>query len=187
MPKQKNTLLSQQLPISEKLIERRIHLIRGQQVMFDNDLAELYEVPTKRLNEAVKRNKDRFPADFMFQPKPEEIISLRSQIATLEKGRGKYSKYTPYAFTDYGVIMLSSVLNSYRAIRMNIIIVRAFVNLKLMLEEYKGLSKQVAKIKGTQDLHTQVLARVVKNLKIISSPPKVNAIGFEWRPKSRFK
>lgn len=81
--------------------------------------------------------------------------------------------------------MLSSVLNSHRAIQMNIAIVRAFIKLKQMLEEYKGLAKQVAKIKGTQDLHTKVLVKVIKNLKIISTPSKINTIGFHWKPKTK--
>jgi hypothetical protein len=174
------------LPVSSNLIKRRIHLIRNQQVMLDTDLAELYQVPTKRLNEAVKRALDRFPEDFMFQLTKEEAqnlrfqfgtSSLRSQFATLEKGRGKYSKYLPYAFTEYGVIMLSSILNSQRAIQMNITVVRAFIQLREMLEEYKDLSKQVIKIKGMQDLHTKVLIKVVKNLKRISTA-NTNAIGF---------
>jgi hypothetical protein len=181
MPKQKNIPLTDKLPISTKLIERRIHLIRGQQVMLDKDLAELYQVPTKVLNQAVRRNKYRFPNDFMFQLNAKEALALRSQIVTLDNGRGKYFKYAPFVFTDYGVAMLSSILHSERAIQMNIMIMKAFINLRVMLEEYKGLAKEVAKIKGTQDLHTQVLTRVVKNLKIISSPPKVNLIGFRYK------
>ncbi len=173
------------LPVSPNFIERRIFVIRDKQVMLDSDLAELYQVPTKRLNEAVKRNLARFPQDFMFQLNQQETDSLRSQIATLEKGRGKYSKYSAYAFTEYGIVMLSSVLNSYKAIQMNIAIVRSFIRLKQMLEEYRGLAKQVAKIKGTQDLHTKVLMKVIKNLKIISSPSKINAIGFQWKPKTK--
>jgi hypothetical protein len=154
--------------------------------MLDSDLAELYQVPTSRLNEAVKRNINRFPTDFMFQLTKEEsgnlkfqfgISSLRSQFATLK--RGQHRKYLPHAFTEYGVVMLSAVLNSYRAIQMNITIVRAFIELRVMLEEYKGLAKQVAKIKGVQDLHSKVLAKVIKNLKIISAPKNTNAIGFK--------
>ena len=178
MSKPKNTLLSHQLAVSEKLIERRIHLIRGQQVMFDKDLAELYEVPTKRLNEAVSRNRYRFPKDFMFQLTGEETENLRSQIATSSYGGRRYA---PFAFTEYGIIMLSSVLNSNKAIQMNITIVRAFINLRVMLEEYKSLSKEVARIKGVQDLHTKVLVKVVKNLKKISAPVKTSAIGFRMK------
>lgn len=184
------------LPVSSNFIERRIHSIRNQQVMLDSDLAELYQVKTKNLNKAVARNRDRFPTDFVFQLTESEAkelrfqfgtssltsqsaisnkTNLRSQIATSNYG-GR--RYLPYAFTEYGVVMLSSVLNSYRAIQMNITIVRAFIQLREMLEEYKGLAKQVAKIKGIQDLHTKVLVKVVKNLKIISTPKNTNVIGF---------
>jgi hypothetical protein len=185
--------ISNILPISSNFIERRIYTIRGQQVMLDSDLAELYQVETFNLNKAVKRNENRFPADFMFQLTKEEFFnlrfqfgmsSLRSQSAILKSGYGG-RRYLPYAFTEYGVVMLSSVLNSYKAIQMNIAIVRAFIKLKQMLEEYKSLAKQVAKIKGTQDLHTKVLLKVVRNLKIISTPSKINAIGFQWKPKSK--
>src|SRR5262249_54347225 len=103
-------------------IERAILLIREQKVMLGHDLAKLYGVPTKRLNEQVRRNIRRFPADFMFQLTVEEAQSLRSQIATLKPGRGRHRKYAPYAFTEQGVAMLSSVLNSDRAIEVNIAI-----------------------------------------------------------------
>ena len=172
------------LPVSPTFIERRIHLVRNQQVMMDSDLAELYQIETKALKRAVKRNFDRFPPDFMFELTKDEnknlryqfgTSSLRSQIATSSYG-GR--RYLSYAFTEYGVVMLSSILNSHRAIQMNIAIVRAFIKLREMLEEYKGLSKQVAKIKGVQDLHTKVLVKVVKNLKRISTPVNTTAIGF---------
>jgi hypothetical protein len=173
------------LPVSPNFIERRIYSIRNQQVMLDSDLAELYQVPTFRLIEAVKRNANRFPIDFMFQLNKQELKIWRSQIAISNPGARMGLRRPPYAFTEYGVVMLSSVLNSYRAIQMNISIVRAFIKLREMLEDYKGLAKQVAKIKGTQDLHTKVLVKVVKNLKIISTPTKTNAIGFHWKPKSK--
>ena len=108
------------LPVPLELVERRIYLIRGQKVMLDGDLAELYQVPTKRLNEAVRRNSNRFPEDFMFQLTQEEAESLRSQIATSNEGRGG-RRYLPHAFTELGVAMLSSVLNSERAVQMNML------------------------------------------------------------------
>ena len=98
-------------------IERLILLIRGHKVMMDAGLAELYGVPTKVFNQAVKRNKDRFPSDFMFQLTDEEFYSLRSQIVILETGRGRHRKYLPYAFTEQGVAMLSSVLRSKRELK----------------------------------------------------------------------
>jgi hypothetical protein len=118
------------MPASTETIERRILLVRGQRVMLDSDLADLYGVSTKRLNEQVRRNIRRFPADFMFQLSSDEAAALRSQSATLEAGRGKYRKYLPYVFTEQGVAMLSSVLNSERAVQVNIEIMRAFVRLK---------------------------------------------------------
>lgn len=99
------------------LIQNKIYEIRGMKVMLDFDLAEMYGVETRRLKEAVRRNTLRFPADFMFELTREEYNSLRSQIATLEKGRGKFTKYSPFAFTEQGVAMLSSVLNSEKPSR----------------------------------------------------------------------
>jgi hypothetical protein len=123
MPKSKKSTPSavtqSTLPI--ELIERRIFLIRGQKVILDADLAELYQVPTRSLNQAVRRNLDRFPPDFMFRLTKQEAAVLRSQSVILEKGRGRYSKYAPFAFTEHGVAMLSSVLNSQRAVQMNIL------------------------------------------------------------------
>jgi hypothetical protein len=127
-------------------IERAILLIRGQKVLLDEDLAELYEVETKRLNEAVRRNIERFPSDFMFQRTREEWESLRSQIATLEEGRGQHRKYLPYAFTEQGVAMLSSVLRSPRAVQVNIEIMRAFVRLRQFLASHEELARKVAEM-----------------------------------------
>jgi len=130
------------------VIERRIYLIRSEKVMLDSGLAELYQVPTKRLNEAVKRNRDRFPPDFMFQLTDAEFDDLksqadlnsgsdflRSQIATSSLPGGR--RYLPYAFTEHGVAMLSSVLRSPRAIQMNILIARAFVRMRDLLASHK--------------------------------------------------
>jgi hypothetical protein len=190
MIKTNSKSLPASLPISQRLIERRIYLLRDQQVILDSDLAKLYQVPTKRLNEAVKRNIERFPEGFMFQLKHDEASNLRLQIATpgprsqfATLNRGQNIKYLPYAFTEFGIVMLSSVLNSHKAIQMNIAIVKAFIHLRFMLEEYKSLSKEIAKIKGVQDLHTKVLVKVVTNLKKISSVSQTNAIGFKWKSK----
>src|SRR3990172_5280760 len=114
-------------------IARAIVLIHGQKVILDADLAELYGVETKALNRAVKRNNGRFPGDFMFQLTTEEAERLRYQIGTLKPGRGRHRKYRPYAFTEQGIAMLSSVLHSERAVRVNIEIMRAFVQLRQML------------------------------------------------------
>ena len=121
---------STEISIPNQLIERRIYLVRDQKVMLDEDLAELYDVPTSRLNEQVTRNLDRFPEDFMFQLSREEALSLRSQNAILKSGRGQHRKYVPRAFTEHGILMLSSVLRSERAVQVNIAIMRAFVRLR---------------------------------------------------------
>ena len=129
-----------------QVIQKKIYQIRGQKVMLDFDLAELYEVETKRLKEAIRRNIARFPADFMFELTREEYQSLRSQFASLEIGRGKYSKFNPYAFTEQGVAMLSGVLNSPKAIEVNISIMRAFVLTRQYFSNYEELKKQIAKL-----------------------------------------
>ena len=113
-----------------QIIQTKIFKLRGQLVMLDFDLAERYEVETKRLKESVRRNMERFPPDFMFELTWEEYGSLRTQIASLEKGRGKYAKYLPFAFTEHGVAMLSGILNSQKAIETNISIIRAFIALR---------------------------------------------------------
>ena len=132
-------------------IQTKINEIRGQKVMLDFDLAELYGVETKVLNQAVKRNTDRFPADFMVQITREEYNSLRSQIVTLETGRGKYAKYLPYAFTEQGVSMLSSVLNSSKAIQINIQIIRAFVFMRQYALSHKDLTVKLHELESKYD------------------------------------
>jgi len=127
-----------------QIIQNKIYEIRGQRVMLDFDLAELYETETRRLKEAVRRNIDRFPGDFMFELSREEYNSLRTQIATLESsGRGKHSKYLPFAFTEQGVAMLASILNSPKAIQINIQIVRAFIVLRQYALGYADLNKKL--------------------------------------------
>ena len=151
MPHKKN-LIPSSLAASVQLIEQRIYLIRGQKVMIDFDLAELYGVPTKRLNERISRNKKRFPEDFMFRLTQQETEALRSQFAISKSdlrsqsvisntGRGG-RRYLPYAFTEQGVAMLSSVLNSEQAIEVNIAIMRAFVRLRQMLETNEELNRK---------------------------------------------
>ena len=133
------------------LIHQKIHEIRGSKVMLDFDLAELYQVETKRLKEAVRRNSKRFPIDFMFELTIEENNSLRTQFATLENGRGKYSKYLPFAFTEQGVAMLSSVLKSEKAIEVNIAIIRAFVYIRQYALDNVELSDKLKKLEIKYD------------------------------------
>ncbi len=128
-------------------IQNRIYEIRGQKVLLDFDLAELYGTETKRLKEAVRRNMERFPSDFMFELSNEEYKSLRTQFATLEKqGRGKFSKYNPFAFTEQGIAMLASVLRSPKAIEVNIQIVRAFVFLRKYALSHSELAHKLQEL-----------------------------------------
>jgi len=147
------------LPVPVETITRRIFVIRGQKVMLDSDLAELYQVLTKNLNLAVRRNADRFPEDFMFQLTEQEAESLRLQIATSNVGRGG-RRYLPYAFTEHGVAMLSAVLNSDRAVLMSIVIVRAFVRMRELLATHKDLAQKIEKLEAGQKHQASVIAVV---------------------------
>jgi hypothetical protein len=126
-----------------QVIQTKIFKIRGQMVMLDFDLAELYEVETKRMKEAVRRNIERFPDDFMFELTGDEYKALRTQFASLETGRGKFSKYPPFAFTEHGVAMLSGILNSPKAIETNISIIRAFVALRRYALTFDELAAKI--------------------------------------------
>ena len=138
-------LIKEQSVVPEEIIERKIFIIRGQKVMLDRDLAELYAVSAKRLNEQVRRNLHRFPLDFMFQLTEEEYLNLRSQFATSSLKHGG-SRYLPYSFTEHGITMLSSVLNSERAVAMSIFIVRAFIKMREMLAAHKDLANKIDEI-----------------------------------------
>lgn len=190
MPHKKN-LTTSSLSVSVQLIERRIYLIRGQKVMIDFDLAELYGVPTKRLNQAVSRNKKRFPEDFMFRLTKEEAESLRlqfatsnenlrSQIVTSSSGYGG-RRYLPYAFTEQGVAMLSTVLNSEQAIEVNIAIMRAFVRLRQMLETNEELNRQFAAVIKKLSTHDKYFRVVFDELKKLTEKPRSSGrqIGFK--------
>jgi hypothetical protein len=171
-------------------IERRIVFLRGQSVMLSPDLAELYEVEPKALMQAVKRNLDRFPEDFMFQLTWEEVgllrsqsvilngePGLRSQSVTLKPGRGKHLKYLPYAFTEQGVAMLSSVLRSPRAIQVNIGIMRAFVKLRELLASHKGLARKLEELEKKYDAQFHVVFEAIRQLMEPLERPRT-AIGF---------
>ena len=163
--------------IPVETIERKILLIREEKVMLDSDLAELYQVQVKVLNQAVKRNMERFPADFMFQLTTEESELLRSQIVTLKIGRGTHRKYLPYAFTEQGVAMLSSVLNSERAIRVNIEIMRSFVNLRRMLSSNAELARKLATLEKKYDIQFKSVFDAIRQLMTPPVRPK-RRIGF---------
>ena len=136
----------------------RIALVRGHRVLLDADLAALYVVTTKRLNEQVRRNSIRFPADFAFQLSAEEADSLRSQNATLNAGRGQHRKYRPWAFTEHGAIMAATILNSSRAVEMTVYVVRAFVRLRNVLASHTELARELEALKrsvATLDADTE--------------------------------
>lgn len=156
---------------SERIISR-IFLIRGRKVMMDQDLADLYEVETKVLNQAVKRSAARFPADFMFQLDKQESDILRSQFVTLESGRGQHRKYLPYVFTEQGVAMLSSVLNSDRAVQVNIQIIRTFTKLRELLATNKELREKVESMERKYDKKLKKVFDVLKTLLIQEEKPK---------------
>lgn len=163
-------------------VESKIYLIRGQRVMLDSDLAELYEVPTKRLNEQVQRNIDRFPADFSFLLTEEEFTNLRSQIATSNEGRGG-RRHPPRVFTEHGVTMLAGVLNSPKAVQVNIEIVRAFIRLRRLLAAPGELVEQLQKLAETVKLHDEklkVLTDVIQ--KMLEPPPEPPRGRFGFHP-----
>ncbi|MEI8346863.1 MAG: ORF6N domain-containing protein [Pseudomonadota bacterium] len=147
--------------MTPETIEKMIYVIRGMKVMPDADLAKLYGVETKVLNQAVKRNISRFPTDFMFQLNDEETASLRSQFVTLKRGRGKHRKYLPFVFTENGVAMLSTALNSERAIQVNIAIMRIFTKLRSFLLLEKDLEKRMDSLeRGTNKVFKVVFERL---------------------------
>lgn len=168
------------LPIER--IEQRILLIRDQKVMLDSDLAELYGVETKVLNQAVRRNLGRFPDDFMFQLSEKEHEALRSQIVTLKNlGRGQHRKYLPYVFTAQGVAMLSSVLKSDRAVKVNIQIMRTFVKLREILSTHKDLARKLAELEKQYAEHDRKFQLVFDAIRKLMEPPpspKKRRIGF---------
>jgi hypothetical protein len=160
-------------------IERAILVIRGQRVMLDSDLARLYGVPTRRLNEQMGRNRDRFPEDFAYQLTQQEFTNLMSQFATSKTGRGGRRKL-PWAFTEQGVAMLSSVLNSPTAVKVNIEIMRTFVRIRRLMATPGELVEQLTKLAETVELHDEqinVISQVLQQMLEKPAPPR-RAIGF---------
>ena len=166
---------STQLVVPRERIESRIFLVRGEKVMLSTDLARLYQVAPRALVQAVKRNSDRFPADFMFQLKDEEFLNLKSQIVT--SSWGGLRRATPYAFTEQGVAMLSSVLRSKRAAQVNVEIMRAFVRLRQMLASNAELSRKMDALEKKYDAQFKVVFDAIRQL---MTPPeaKKRKIGF---------
>jgi len=164
----------------EPALSHRIRTVRGQKVMLDADLAELYGVQVKALVQAVKRNLERFPEDFMFQLMEQEVKSLRSQIVTLDAqpaGRGRHAKYLPYAFTEQGVAMLSSVLRSSRAVQVNVEIMRAFVRLRELVGQNRDLTRRLNDLESKYDRQFKVVFDAIRELMTPPAKPR-RRIGF---------
>jgi hypothetical protein len=163
-------------------ITRLIFVLREQKVMLDSDLATLYGVPTGHLNRAVKRNPNRFPADFMFQLTPEEAEDLKCQIGISSWG-GR--RALPYALTEQGIAMLSSVLNSERAVKVNIAIMRAFVKLRQILDVNRELAQKFSELEQRVDKHDQDIAAILEAIRQLMAPPEkpLREIGFHVREK----
>ncbi|MGH6638682.1 MAG: ORF6N domain-containing protein [Polaromonas sp.] len=185
-----STLVSAAPPAVES-ISLSIATLRGQRVILDADLAALYGVETKRLNEQIKRNAARFPADFMFQLNEEESAALRSQFATLKTGRGQHRKYQPYVFTEHGAIMAAMVLGSPRAVEVSVYVIRAFVRLRQAASLHEDLAKRLAELEEkTESLDMQhdtfsrntrnQLRQVFEALRELTTPPEApkRPIGF---------
>jgi hypothetical protein len=174
MTKKKKTLV-QTGKIGERILQ-----MRGEKVIIDADLAKFYGVTTKRLNEQVKRNRDRFPEDFMFQLKKEEADTLRPQIATSKTGRGG-RRYLPYAFTEHGALMAATVLNTKLAVEMSVFIVRAFVKLRQTVADHKELSQKLSQIEARLADHDEEILSLIEAMRELLSPasvPPKKRIGF---------
>ena len=183
--------MSKSVSVTEPLIESKIYLIRGQKVMLDVDLAEMYGVLTKALKQAVRRNIDRFPEDFMFELTKEDVETLlnlqiqtpsRSQFVTLN--RGQNIKYLPFAFTEHGVLMLSSVLRSEQAVQVNIQIMRVYSKMKELLMLHKDILIKLEQLEKNTDKHDEQIQLIFSYIKKLIEQPKTKTerIGFkkEW-------
>ncbi|HEX4946612.1 MAG TPA: ORF6N domain-containing protein [Blastocatellia bacterium] len=165
MPRKQSSSLAVQAAVPMERIAQKIYLIRDQKILLDSDLAELYEVETKALNQAVRRNQARFPEDFMFQLSWEEAQELlRSQNVTLK--RGQHLKYRPYVFTEQGIAMLSSVLRSERAVEVNIAIMRTFVKMREMMTSHAELARKIEAMEKKYDEQFQEVFTIIKKMLI---------------------
>src|SRR5947208_16122971 len=168
MPKSSNKLTADQLG-------RFIYEIRGERVMLDSDLASIYGVQTKALNRAVKRNRDRFPKDFVFQLTAHESELLRRQSGTLKTERGAHRKYLPWAFTEHGAIMAANVLNSARAVQMSVFVIRAFLKMRALLGDKRELAQKLAslekQLKKRLDVHEAVIVTILQRVMDVIDPP----------------
>ena len=161
-------------------VESRILFLRHQRVILDAHLAELYGVPVRQLNQQVKRNQGRFPADFVFQLTAKEQEGLRSQIVISKKGRGG-RRYRPFAFTEHGTIMAATVLNSERAVQMSVFVVRAFVRLREMLATNRRLASKIDELEKRMDSHDDTIQDLIDAIRELMTPEEESRerIGFE--------
>jgi hypothetical protein len=162
---------------NRRLVEQSIYLIRKHKVMLDEDLARLYGTETSALVRAVQRNRERFPEDFMFQMSEQEVSALRCQIGISKPGRGG-RRYLPYVFTEQGIAMLSGVLNSPRAIAVNIEIMRAFVRLRSLIESHAELAEKLSQLERRYDHQFKVVFDAIREIMNPAQPPKKRRIGF---------
>ena len=179
---ERNRRMSERAPVAVERIARAIHRLRGHNVMLDSDLADLYDVQVKVLNQAVKRNRKRFPPDFMFRLTVHEAESLRSQIVTSKPRRGG-RRTAPFAFTEQGVAMLSSVLRGSRAVRVNIAIMRAFIRLRVMLASNADLARKLDVLEKKYDARFEVVFQAIRDLMTPAPAPR-KRIGFHRAPGS---
>lgn len=182
MPRKQSSPIAVQVAVPIERIAQKIYRIRGQKVMLDSDLAELYDVETKTLNRAVKRNLTRFPEDFMFQLTPEEHENLRYQIGTSSSEYGG-RRYLPYAFTEQGIAMLSSVLRSERAVEVNIAIMRTFVKMRELMASHAELARKIEAMEKKYDEQFQDVFTIIK--KMLIPPPSNKVTGFLGSQKKR--
>ena len=177
-PSRKQTGAGRTAGVPVERVEERILQIRGEKVLHDSDLAELYQVPVKQLNQAVRRNRERFPPDFMFRLNEEEWAALRSQSVTSKGGRGG-RRYPPHAFTEHGAVMAATVLSSDRAVAMSVLVVRAFVRLRKVLETHEELAGKLAELEQRYDQQFQIVFQAIRE--ILTAPeaePDRRRIGF---------
>jgi hypothetical protein len=179
MPKHRGTVFS---------VESRILFLRGRRVILDRDLAELYGVPVKRLNEQVRRNQERFPSDFMFQITSKEYKVLRSQIATSKNGSGG-RRYLPHGFTEHGAIMAATILNSKKAVQMSVFVVRAFVRLREMLATNRNLAAKIDELENRLDSHDSTIQELIEAIRELMIPEDLprSRIGFQLPAGQKFK
>ncbi|HZF29449.1 MAG TPA: ORF6N domain-containing protein [Gammaproteobacteria bacterium] len=158
--------------------------------MLDQDLAVLYGVETRALVQAAKRNAERFPGDFMFQLKADEVAALRSQLVILKSGRGQHRKYLPYAFTEHGALMLGNVLRSPRAVAVSLLVVRAFVRLRAVVASHRELAAKMDELERKLATHDQTITELLEAIRelMLPAPPSGRPIGFtanidDWQPE----